>query len=41
MSAPLLSKDERGMLDNLAAHKLADVEEVLRTVRVSILYLPP
>ena len=41
MLAPALSKGDVVMLDNLAAHKVAGVEEAIRGVGASLLYLPP
>jgi transposase len=41
MLAPALSPGDVVVLDNLAAHKVAGVEEVIRAVGASLLYLPP
>lgn len=41
MLAPALSPGDVVVLDNLAAHKVARVEEALRAVGASILYRPP
>ena len=41
MLAPVLSKGDVVVLDNLAAHKVAGVAEAIRGVGASLLYLPP
>jgi transposase len=41
MLAPALSPGDVVVLDNLAAHKAAGVEEAIRAVGASLLYLPP
>ncbi|MFC1458023.1 transposase [Microvirga arabica] len=41
MLAPALSPGDVVVLDNLAAHKVAGVEEAIRGVGASPLYLPP
>ncbi len=41
MLAPALSPGDVIVLDNLAAHKVAGVEEAIRGVGASLLYLPP
>jgi transposase len=41
MLAPALSKGDVVVLDNLAAHKVAGVEEAIRAVGATLLYLPP
>jgi transposase len=41
MRAPALSPGDVVVLDNLAAHKVAGVEEAIRAVGASLLYLPP
>ena len=41
MLAPALSPGDVVVLDNLAAHKVAGVEEAIRAVGASLLYLPP
>jgi transposase len=41
MLAPALSPGDVVVLDNLAAHKVAGVEEAIRGVGASLLYLPP
>ena len=41
MLAPALSPGDVVVLDNLAAHKVAGVEEAIRAVGATLLYLPP
>jgi hypothetical protein len=41
MLAPALSPGDVVVLDNLAAHKVAGVEEAIRVVGATLLYLPP
>ncbi|MBM6583124.1 IS630 family transposase, partial [Microvirga sp. BT689] len=41
MLAPALSSGDVVVLDNLATHKVAGVEEAIRAVGASLLYLPP
>jgi transposase len=41
MLAPALSPGDVVVLDNLAAHKVAGVEEAIRAVGASLLYMPP
>lgn len=41
MLAPALSPGDVVVLDNLAAHKVVGVEEAIRVVGASLLYLPP
>jgi transposase len=41
MLAPALSPGDVVVLDNLAAHKVAGVQEAIRGVGASLLYLPP
>jgi transposase len=41
MLAPALSPGDVVVLDNLAAHKVAGVQEAIRAVGASLLYLPP
>jgi DDE superfamily endonuclease len=41
MLAPALSPGDVVVLDNLQAHKVADVHEAIRAVGASLLYLPP
>ena len=39
--APVLSRGDVVVADNLAAHKVAGVREAIKAVSASILYLPP
>jgi transposase len=39
--APALGPDDVVVMDNLAAHKVAGVEEAIRAAGASVLYLPP
>ncbi|WP_043839732.1 transposase, partial [Muricoccus aerilatus] len=39
--APVLSKGDVVVLDNLPAHKVAGVSEAIRATGASLLYLPP
>ena len=39
--APVLSRGDVVVLDNLPAHKVAGVREAIRTTGASLLYLPP
>ncbi len=39
--APVLSKSDVVVMDNLAAHKVAGVREAIAAVGASVLYLPP
>jgi transposase len=41
MLAPAISPGDVVVLDNLAAHKVAGVEEAIRAVGASLPYLPP
>ena len=41
MLAPALSPGDVGVLDSLAAHKVAGVREAIQAVGASFLYLPP
>ncbi|MFD2227783.1 IS630 family transposase [Microvirga arabica] len=41
MLAPALSPSDVVVLDNLATHKVAGVEEAIRAAGASLLYLPP
>ena len=41
MLAPALAPGDVVVLDNLSAHKVAGVEEAIRAVGASLLYLPP
>jgi hypothetical protein len=41
MLAPALAPGDVVVLDNLQAHKVAGVEEAIRAVGASLLYLPP
>jgi transposase len=41
MLAPALKPGDVVVLDNLAAHKVAGVQDAIRAVGASLLYLPP
>jgi transposase len=41
MLAPALSAGDVVVMDNLAAHKVAGVQDAIRAVGASVLYLPP
>jgi transposase len=41
MLAPALSSGDVVVMDNLAAHKVAGVQDAIRAVGASVLYLPP
>jgi transposase len=39
--APVLAPDDVVVMDNLAAHKVAGIEQAIRAAGASVLYLPP